>query len=349
MNDDFEFDLDEFENVSEDDGVSDMNGIFAKQTTDFPTKWLLEKNVENYNWLNDQQAEINVSVPIFNTHGVTYPTIHNDMKRIDDTHVNDTWPLTYRPNFAVNIKQKFEQMSPEVYNVLGEKHKILKHQAVIQRFMSPHSINRGLLLYHKVGSGKTLSAILVAEDHYKMMRELHSTPTESSKRQIEKSRFDVIYLIPATLRKNTEEEIDTWANLYRKHYGDSTVRSAREHKIFHYNAVTLIPYIKSLPDQFFNPTIVPADSKYTKMNIDEWINEMLTNNNIPIEVNPLRNKLYVIDEIHNIVSLMKNQTKKQEFLYKFFMNMRNCKILAMSGTPIRKDPYELAILMNILR
>lgn len=338
--------FDEYETLTEEDEntTSSLDKLIVQPTQQLHTRWLLEKNVEDYNWLGEGHNDVDVNVPIFNTNGITYPTIHNDMRKTGDTHYNDLWPLTYKTNFSVNIKDKFDKISSGVYDVLGGHNKILKHQAVIQRFMSPHSINRGLLLYHKVGSGKTLSSILVAEDHYKMMREIHNT-LEKDIPAKERSRFDVMYLIPATLRKNTEEEINKWSKLYRTHYGDTVKISSREHKIFHYNSITLIPYIKSLPDQYFEK----ARPSYADMDIDKWINTMLTDDTIPIEVNPLRNKLYIIDEIHNVVSLMKNETKKQEFLFKFFMNMRNCKILAMSGTPVRKDPYEMAILMNILK
>lgn len=336
-------DYDAFEVFDEDDIVNvdqQLMNITSLSSTSIMTKpqWLLDRNIEDYVWLGENEGDIVVKVPSFNTNGVAFPTIHKDMTHIDDTnYYSDTWPLVYKTDFIYKIQEKFRKISDDASTTLGDKNKIFKHQLLVQRFLSPHSINRGLLLYHRVGSGKTLSSVLIAEDHYKMMRELH-TVIESNVSQLQQSRFDVIYLIPATLRKNLIGEIKQWSSLYRNHYKESTVLSLREHKIFHYNADTLIPYIKSIPGE-----------TYKNMETDTWFNMMLNNKDIPIEVNPLRNKLYVIDEIHNVVSLMKNATKKQVFLYKFFMNMKNCKILAMSGTPIRKEPYEMAILMNIIK
>ena len=67
----------------------------------------------------------------------------------------------------------------------------------------------------------------------------------------------------------------------------------------------------------------------------------------------LDNKVIIIDEVHNLVSKMISGisgTSKQGLeIYQMLMNAQNVKIVAMSGTPIINDPFELAVLCNILR
>ena len=61
------------------------------------------------------------------------------------------------------------------------------------------------------------------------------------------------------------------------------------------------------------------------------------------------NHTIVIDEAHNLVSMIVSNSKKGPELYKMLMNAKNLKIVALSGTPIINFPFEIAILCNILR
>ena len=61
------------------------------------------------------------------------------------------------------------------------------------------------------------------------------------------------------------------------------------------------------------------------------------------------NHTIVIDEAHNLVSMIVSNSKKGPELYKMLMNAKNLKIVALSGTPIINYPFEIAILCNILR
>ncbi len=66
----------------------------------------------------------------------------------------------------------------------------------------------------------------------------------------------------------------------------------------------------------------------------------------------LDNKLLIIDEVHNLVSIMVNAMRTKRFrgvsIYNKIMNTKNLRIIALSGTPIINFPFEVAVLMNIL-
>ena len=58
----------------------------------------------------------------------------------------------------------------------------------------------------------------------------------------------------------------------------------------------------------------------------------------------------IIDEVHNVMSMVVNpKSHKGRFLYKFLMNVTDCKFLLMSATPLLNTPFELASLFNILK
>jgi len=66
-------------------------------------------------------------------------------------------------------------------------------------------------------------------------------------------------------------------------------------------------------------------------------------------IGSLDNHTIVIDEVHNLISMMVTKSKKGPEIYKRLMEAKNVKIVALSGTPIINYPFEIALLANILR
>lgn len=66
----------------------------------------------------------------------------------------------------------------------------------------------------------------------------------------------------------------------------------------------------------------------------------------------LDNKLLIIDEVHNLVSIVVNAMRSKRFrgvsIYNKIMSAKNLRIIALSGTPIINFPFEVAVLINIL-
>ena len=58
--------------------------------------------------------------------------------------------------------------------------------------------------------------------------------------------------------------------------------------------------------------------------------------------------LVVIDEIHNMLNGVKNQSKHSTLIYNSLMKA-NCKILALTGTPVYNDISEWPLLGNLLK
>ena len=64
--------------------------------------------------------------------------------------------------------------------------------------------------------------------------------------------------------------------------------------------------------------------------------------------NPFDNKVVVIDEVHNIVSQMIGSGYNGANLYEMLLRAENCKIIALSGTPVINTPVEMFVLFNLL-
>ncbi len=57
----------------------------------------------------------------------------------------------------------------------------------------------------------------------------------------------------------------------------------------------------------------------------------------------------IIDEVHNVISMMVNMTIIGVEMYKIFMNKSNLRFLFLSGTPIINKPFEVCAMINILK
>lgn len=65
--------------------------------------------------------------------------------------------------------------------------------------------------------------------------------------------------------------------------------------------------------------------------------------------NPFDNKVIIIDEIHNLTSLMISGGFNGQTVYELIMRAENVNLIFLSGTPVINTPYQLAITFNLLR
>ena len=66
--------------------------------------------------------------------------------------------------------------------------------------------------------------------------------------------------------------------------------------------------------------------------------------------NPFDNKLLIIDEVHNLTSMMSGESSYNGLrLYELIMRAENLKVVLLSGTPVINDPFEMAISFNMIK
>ena len=66
-------------------------------------------------------------------------------------------------------------------------------------------------------------------------------------------------------------------------------------------------------------------------------------------LSPFYNEVIVIDEVHNLISQIKNQRGPSLIFYDWIIESVNTKIIFLSGTPIINKPSEIAYLFNMLK
>ena len=68
-----------------------------------------------------------------------------------------------------------------------------------------------------------------------------------------------------------------------------------------------------------------------------------------IKLGSLDNTVIIVDEVHNLISMMISTSKQGKEFYKRLMEARNIKLIFLSGTPIINVAFEAAIMLNVLR
>ena len=264
-----------------------------------------------------------------------------------------SYVLPDRKQFADSVTRmflKYRQKTVEGTDDTTVKGQLYPYQKLVRDYLLIETPYRGLLLYHGLGSGKTRSAIAVAES---LM-----------------SNKKVYVLIPASLRTNFTNEIRTFGDsVYVKdqHWEEKKIRSDEDRD----TAKSLGISDKYLDDngRYFM-TIPQSNPNYSTLSreqqkgVEAQIDDLIENRFNFINYNGISEKnvekllpsqhmfdntVVIIEEAHNLIGSVVNDREIKRKLYDMIYYASNCKVVALSGTPTINRPQEIAYLMNLLR
>lgn len=230
---------------------------------------------------------------------------------------------------------------------------LLEHQKIVRDYLLNETPYRGLLLYHGLGSGKTCSAIAVAES-------LLSTRK-------------VVVMLPAALSANFRGEIRKCGDpVYRyEQYWESRIARSPEDRELAKNMGISDDYLDKNANRFF-VTVPDRPPNYMTLDkplqdaigkqIEDVLNQRFTFihynglnvNNIGKYVpedgsNPYDDTTVIIDEAHNFIGYIDKERETKMKLYNLIYKAKRCKVVLLSGTPVINRPNEIAIAMNLVR
>ena len=228
---------------------------------------------------------------------------------------------------------------------------LLPHQKVVRDYLMMETPYRGLLLYHGLGSGKTCSSIAVAES-------LLSTKK-------------VFVMLPASLEQNYRGELRKCGDplyMYDQHWRQQqlTPESREQAKGLGISDGFLDrnrTFFTTVQGEAANYQTLPKPAQdIIAKQIEDIIDQRFTfirynglssaniGKYVPADgSNPYSNSVVIIDEVHNFISRISNQSDIARKLYDLIYNAVDCKVVALSGTPVINRANEVAFLMNLLR
>jgi len=236
--------------------------------------------------------------------------------------------------------------------------------------------NKGILIYHGLGSGKTQTSIVIGEA-FKFRNVKGNT--------IIPGRTDSVILIvvPAALVDQYYSEIigqiengiiksasgQVLINGTRQFYLNQKVRNAitvnlESIKDLHLKINTKQGNVKHFKDQIleletmnkdlYNIEKKKVNTVYEIMSHEKFLNRIFTIKNgnfIEGEYLPMlqkKNGLLIIDEAHGLVSAIGSNYRKLLIALRYYTNPMY-RVVLLTGSPIYDKPFEFGLLMNLLR
>jgi len=270
------------------------------------------------------------------------------------------YPNLNDPLFNIKIAERKEfndtQYNGEIANVekqaeilCNAEFELAPHQLFVRNFLSFQTPYNSLLLYHGLGSGKTCSAISVAEEmrdyliqmniDHRIMVIASPNVQENFKLQLFDERklklVDGLWSIRACTGNKLLKEINP---MNMKGLTRENVISQIKKIINNY--YKFMGYIEFAND-IINKSAIDSDIKGTRQ-IKKAIRQKLRRH--------YSNRLIIIDEVHNIRDTDENSDKKRvpKELLKLVENVDNLRLLLLSATPMYNSYKEIIWLVNLM-
>ena len=261
-----------------------------------------------------------------------YPNIVKKHNKILNPYDDDFYDAIFKK------REFYEEMLPEKEDFPDEKGTLMKHQKIIARFLSSHTMYDSLLLVHIMGSGKTCSAIGAIEQI-----------------KNEQNNFKGAYIFAKgrgllnNFIKELRDKCTAGQYIPEGYSADTNTCGAVKKKGMQLTETETFIRTKKLYQHFYHfsigpnkPTTFETFAKHLKRTRDADIIAMYSDH------------IIVIDEVHNLRIQNYNETDNSnkiqiyEQFHRFLHLVKNCKILLLSGTPMKDTPDEIASIMNLI-
>jgi hypothetical protein len=233
--------------------------------------------------------------PKSNTKKNISPSINKTRKTVGMKHTDKDTLFFVMPNMknvkkynknVASIVKSFDNKYNEEYNNAtctrtSSGIKLKSQQMFVTKYINLHTPYRGIVLWHGLGSGKTLSAISITEQFI----------SDMNKENPDSYKYSVLFMSPAMLVSNFETEIQKFDEFYKYNevYGENYDNFTTNGKLTSYdkiknknlfnNKVIIID-----ESQLVISTITRAllDNNITDKKIIDAYNDMIRNNSVKI-------------------------------------------------------------------
>ena len=268
-------------------------------------------------------------------------------------HLND-------PNFNIKIAKRKEfndtKYDGTIYDVKKQSEimcnadfELMPHQLFVKNFLSFQTPYNSLLLYHSLGTGKTCSAIGVAEEMRAYLKQVGVTQKIMI---IASPNVQVNFRTQLFNDKKLKEINGLWnldtcvGNLLLREINPTSLKGlTRERVVSEINGLIHQYYVFMGYGELANYI-----SKVTNISQDAGFSQ---NEKRAIEIKKIKknfnNRLIIIDEVHNIRITDENKEKRTaELLMTVARHSDNMRLLLLSATPMYNSYKEIVWLLNLI-
>ena len=270
---------------------------------------------------------------------------------------NFSYPDVYDSDFQTKLLKKrefiYHQIQPrkkmksyeEIKNyresICNSQFSLREHQAILKNFINPDNSYKGLLVMHGTGTGKSCTAIAIAEQF---------------KEQILKYNTQIYILISGpNIRENMKKELlYCTGNTYLKNQETLEQMSKEDkekekklalHNVFQYYKILSYKsfYKKVLGEKIvekkFNEDNTKIKSSYKKTEDGLLEREIVLD-----KITQMNNTIIIVDEAHNLTG-----NEYGDALKHIIKNSENLKVILLTATPMKNLADDIIDLLNFIR
>jgi hypothetical protein len=324
-----------------------------------PVALLSPENIVENGYNEEQEPPIEISEKLSNTELLQHEKEEYEMNK-DNTEYDFLYPHLNDPNFNEKIAKRKEfndtKYDGKVRDIKQYSNKVCKadfeiapHQLFVKNFLSLNTPYNSLLLYNGLGTGKTCSAIGIAEEMRSYMKQVGITQR-------------IIVIASPNVQSNFKMQLFDESKLKSDNglWSLNTCIGTALLKEINPTNLTDIP-----KEKIINQINAIINSYYVFMGYTEFANYIQKKITIPdgsgysssdikkIEISRIKklfnNRLIIIDEVHNIRNADDNKNKRiGELLMNVVKNSDNLRLLLLSATPMYNNYKEIIWLVNLM-
>ena len=215
-----------------------------------------------------------------------------------------------------------------------------EQQSILPNYINPNTPYKGVILMHGVGSGKTMSAIRIAEQFKDQVKKYNTkiyvivpgpNTRENFKKELINSTGETYLKNKESLNQMTKAEVE-------REKKTAIYATLQYYKILSYKSF----YKKVLGEKIVEKKIVgntKIKSSYRKTSEGEYERELVVD-----RITNMNNSILIVDEAHNI-----SGNEYGEALKKIIKNSENLRIILLTATPMINLADEIVDLLNFIR
>jgi hypothetical protein len=251
------------------------------------------------------------------------------------------------------------------------------YQDFLKRYIRSRTPERGVLVYHGLGSGKTATSIGMIEsclDSRRIIVILPASLKDNYRRQLERFvpaffgngylggarywRFRPIESGDSKEISKTYKMLGVPGDIIQKNEGvfeldedeskGGMPRPSMSKELRKKLDAQIVRTIFSRITMYSSNGLSSRSSRKKKESGDKKSSSSAVRKRLYVEDINLDNAVIVCDEFHRIISMRRNLSPIGLALYNKIRDAKNAKVVALSGTPVVNAPYEVALIANML-